>query len=234
MTRSAFEVDSLDAQIVADALAHRRPALGGDVDVVDVFVDLCRSALTLDAVGRATSGSSTESSGPPSSADGAPDLAERSQVVLQKCPACEVVVHVGYGAVAHAVTPAAAAQAACDAAIVDMDRGCRVTRAIPSKVCRRVAHRDGHMCVVPGRGARLWLDVHHLNPRASGGGHDERNLVLSRASHHRRVREGTLTIWRQDDGTVAFRRGPAQGQSGAVSADSSQRSVSRDVVQAID
>ena len=44
-TRFVFEVESVDAQIVADALALRRAELGGDLDVVDVFVELCRSVL---------------------------------------------------------------------------------------------------------------------------------------------------------------------------------------------
>ncbi|HEY8944683.1 MAG TPA: HNH endonuclease signature motif containing protein [Polyangiaceae bacterium] len=38
------------------------------------------------------------------------------------------------------------------------------------------------------------MDVHHVETRADGGGHDQNNLITICAAHHRAVHEGTLTI----------------------------------------
>ncbi len=129
--------------------------------------------------------------------------------MLQKCPTCDAVVHVGHGLVAHAVSPSVAAQAECDAVIVDTTRATRATRTIPPAMRRCVTHRDGHRCAVPGCGARLWLDVHHLVPRAEGGKHDDANLALLCSAHHRRVHEGTLQLFRAPDGAIIVQRGAA-------------------------
>jgi hypothetical protein len=205
-TRFVFEVDSVDAQFVADALAFRRAELGGDFDVTDVFVDLCRSALT-SAANASTSTTMAPATDEPISAPASDIPSERFQIVLQKCPTCEDVVHVGHGPAAHAVAPSVVAQAECDAVVVDAARGGHLARTIPPKVRRRVAHRGGYRCAVPGCGARLWLDVHHLVPRAQGGTHDEANLALMCSGHHRRVHEGTLHVRRGADGTLLVRRG---------------------------
>jgi 5-methylcytosine-specific restriction endonuclease McrA len=212
-TRFVFEVDSVDAQVVADVLALWRAELGGDLDLADVFVELCRSALA-SAAGSATGATATAAVPDTVPATDGPGRAcatgippERFQIVLQKCPTCADVVHVGHGSAAHVVAPSVVAQAECDAVVVDLARGGQLTRAIPPKVRRRVAHRDGYRCAVPGCGARLWLDVHHLVPRCRGGTHDEMNLALLCSGHHKRVHEGTLHLRRGDDGQLIVRRG---------------------------
>ncbi len=204
VTRFVFEVDSTDAQVVADALAMRRAELGSDVDVTDVFVDLCRTALASGAGAGAGAGA-----GGAAGACASDIPPERFQIVLQKCPTCEHVVHVGHGPAVHAVAPSTVAQAGCDAVVVEVAQGGRVSRTIPPSVRRRVAHRDGYCCAVPGCGARVWLDVHHLVPRAHGGTHDEGNLSLVCSAHHRRVHEGTLHLVRGADGALLARRGVA-------------------------
>jgi hypothetical protein len=39
-----------------------------------------------------------------------------------------------------------------------------------------------------------FIDVHHLETRADGGGHDPSNLLTMCAAHHRAVHEGILII----------------------------------------
>jgi 5-methylcytosine-specific restriction endonuclease McrA len=226
VTRFVFEVDSTDAQFVADALALRRSELGGDLDVADVFVDLCRTALA-----------AAEAPAALASAAPTPISPERFQIVLQKCPTCEAVVHVGRGPVAHAVSPAVAAQAECDAVIIHTTRAAhatastRATRTVPPATRRRVTHRDGHRCVVPGCDARLWLDVHHLVPRAEGGTHADSNLAILCSRHHRRVHEGTLHLGRTPDGAVVVHRGAAPKDTWARTTHTTHTTQATDVDQ---
>jgi hypothetical protein len=53
----------------------------------------------------------------------------------------------------------------------------RATKTIPPRVRRMVQSRDHHACVVPGCRSCVFVDVHHLDPRAEGGSHDPDNLV---------------------------------------------------------
>lgn len=81
----------------------------------------------------------------------------------------------------------------------------RLTRNIPPATRRAVLHRDGLRCVVPGCRCRLWLDVHHLRARASGGTHDEANLVTLCSQHHRLVHDGVLGLERVAGGGIEVR-----------------------------
>ncbi len=51
-------------------------------------------------------------------------------------------------------------------------------RVIPPAVRRLVAWRDGG-CTIDGCRSRYRLQVHHIKPRAGGGGHDPDNLTTS-------------------------------------------------------
>jgi hypothetical protein len=70
----------------------------------------------------------------------------------------------------------------------------RTTQSVPPAVRRRVLHRDGHICSVPGCRNALYLDLHHLIPRAEGGPHVDENLVTLCGVHHRAVHSGELLI----------------------------------------
>jgi hypothetical protein len=43
----------------------------------------------------------------------------------------------------------------------------------------------------------VFVDVHHLDPKADGGGHDIQNLLTLCAAHHRAVHRGTLSVCRE-------------------------------------
>jgi hypothetical protein len=47
---------------------------------------------------------------------------------------------------------------------------------------------------VPGCQHSTWVDIHHLDPRAEGGGHDPDRLVTLCGAHHRALHDGTLVI----------------------------------------
>lgn len=66
--------------------------------------------------------------------------------------------------------------------------------------------RDHGRCAVPGCGAAVFIDVHHINPRADGGGHDPDNLICLCGGHHRATRAGTLIIFGKPSTGLEFFR----------------------------
>jgi RuvA, C-terminal domain len=103
----------------------------------------------------------------------------------------------------HAVDPAVAEMAACDGQEVGrVDGGPhvgarevrRATQTIPPAIRRLVLRRDRGRCVVPGCSNHVFLDVHHLDARAEGGGHDPDRLSALCGNHHRAVHAGRLSI----------------------------------------
>lgn len=64
--------------------------------------------------------------------------------------------------------------------------------SIPAAARREVAARDQGRCQVKlpsGKpcGATRWVQVHHIQPRALGGGHELANLITLCAAHHRQL-----------------------------------------------
>ncbi|MEJ7730030.1 MAG: HNH endonuclease signature motif containing protein, partial [Polyangiaceae bacterium] len=89
--------------------------------------------------------------------------------------------------------------------------------------------RDHRRCVVPGCSNHRYLDVHHLDMRSEGGGHDPERLAVLCGAHHRAVHEGVLCI----DGTGAagfvYRHGdgtPYGGEVGVVKLDLVRQALS--------
>jgi hypothetical protein len=73
------------------------------------------------------------------------------------------------------------------------------TQTVPPAIRRRVLRRDRDCCVVPECRHSTFVDVHHLELRSEGGSHEEDNLVVLCAAHHRAVHRGQLVI----DGKVS-------------------------------
>lgn len=125
------------------------------------------------------------------------------QIALTVCTDCDRAWQDGAGQSIE-VGAAALATARCDAQVIgrvdvaasdaDARPATRATRTIPPAIRRRVLRRDHGRCVVPGCRATRWIDVHHLHPRALGGGHDPQNLVSACAGHHRAAHAGRLVI----------------------------------------
>lgn len=69
----------------------------------------------------------------------------------------------------------------------------RKTRVISRRVRRLIEHRDGG-CAVPGCGATLGLQIHHIVHWEDLGGTDTSNLVALCRHHHRLHHQGILGI----------------------------------------
>jgi len=99
------------------------------------------------------------------------------QVVVYTCKQCgaaETRTDRGPGAAPPCAT--------CDARIHEPDRPNRAT--VPPKARRAALVRAGHRCETPGCGRTRFLEVHHVKPRAAGGGNKPGNLrVLCAACH---------------------------------------------------
>jgi len=80
----------------------------------------------------------------------------------------------------------------------------RAKQTIPPALRRRVMRRDGGCCRVPGCRLADFVDVHHLKPRAEGGGSTLENLVTLCSAHHRAIHRGQLFVEATPSGGLAF------------------------------
>jgi hypothetical protein len=130
------------------------------------------------------------------------------QVAVTRCDACNQV-SIDAGGESHAVDEAAAEMMACDsqqignvgphvgAAPSSTPPGVKPARAsqtVPPATRRRVIRRDGKRCRVDGCRNHRYLDVHHVDPRNEGGGHDPERLLVLCGAHHQAAHRGTLCI----------------------------------------
>jgi len=118
------------------------------------------------------------------------------QVALTVCEACGRGFQDGAGE-AIEVGAEVVEMACCDAQEIGhthVGRPARATQNVPPAIRRQVVRRDHGRCGVPGCRCTRFLDLHHLEARADGGGHDPSNLTLLCASHHAAVHRGFLLI----------------------------------------
>ncbi len=80
----------------------------------------------------------------------------------------------------------------------------RAKRSIPPATRRLVHHRDGGRCRVPGCRHAVYVDIHHLDPKAEGGSHDPENLITLCSAHHRALHRGELIVRRRAPDTRDF------------------------------
>ena len=113
------------------------------------------------------------------------------QIALNRCEECGRTTQLGKGE-AIPVEREVAEMAACDAQ--HLGAGKRATQDVPPATRRHVLRRDGHRCVVPGCKNAIFVDLHHLDRRAEGGGHDADGLVVLCGAHHRAEHRGQLII----------------------------------------
>ncbi|MCX7231003.1 MAG: DUF222 domain-containing protein [Burkholderiales bacterium] len=99
----------------------------------------------------------------------------------------------------------------CDASLVAivedgqgrvLDVG-RRTRSIPAAIGRALRARD-RGCRYPGCTQQRFVEGHHIEHWAHGGGTRLSNLVLLCRRHHRKVHEGGVRVQRLDDGALRF------------------------------
>jgi len=138
------------------------------------------------------------------------------QVLLHDCPSCARGEQEANGERIE-VNDDTIEMARCDGQLLDgqnlthvgTTRPKRATQTIPPAVRRAVLRRDSRCCRVPGCRHTRYVDVHHLDPRAEGGGHEPENLVTLCGAHHRALHRGeilasgpaTRAVFRHADGT---------------------------------
>jgi hypothetical protein len=137
------------------------------------------------------------------------------QVAMTICEACLRATQTGRGEAVE-VTAEVAAMARCDAQILprarvgqanrvymgqaehaharEPEQSVKATQTIPPAVRRAVLRRDQHRCQVPGCRHATFVDVHHIQPRDEGGGHEPENLLTLCGAHHRACHRGALSI----------------------------------------
>jgi len=84
----------------------------------------------------------------------------------------------------------------CDAehlGSVDAEPG-RKQATLSDKKRARIIARHGHRCAVPGCRSKRHIEVHHIDHRADGGGHEDWNLVPLCFGHHAAHHRGHLAI----------------------------------------
>lgn len=135
----------------------------------------------------------------------------------------QIVVHVDASTLEHSTAgrceiedgPSIAAETArrlsCDASLVTvlendlgepLDIG-RKRRTIPPAIRRALNARDG-TCRFPGCSHKRYVDGHHIEHWAHGGGTVLTNLVILCRFHHRKVHEGGIRVEVLDDGALRF------------------------------
>jgi len=120
------------------------------------------------------------------------------------------------------VSAETARRLACDAAVVEVEKGPdgsvldvgRRTRSVPPALRRALEARD-RGCRFPGCGLRF-TDAHHIEHWADGGATSLRNTVLLCRRHHRLVHEEGYRVFSDVEGRIVFftPRGKALADAG--------------------
>jgi hypothetical protein len=130
--------------------------------------------------------------------DEAAVAAPRHQIALSVCEQCKRSWHDAPGQSIE-IPQSTVDRAMCDAVVLGrVDDGANeppdtsVTVSAPTR--RAVLARDHHRCSIPGCTMWVYVDVHHIDPRAQGGSHAMMNLVTLCTLHHKLHHDGVITI----------------------------------------
>ncbi len=141
------------------------------------------------------------------------------QVRMNVCERCGATERQAGGEGLVPVEPIIGEVALCDAQV--LREGERASQTVPPSVRREVLARDEGKCAAPGCRNAAFVDVHHIDRRAEGGGHEPDNLVTLCTVHHDAVHRGRLVVRRSDDGP-RFERGDGDTH-GAMNAGDTER-----------
>ena len=111
----------------------------------------------------------------------------------------------------------AAADTQTDTAAHSATKRPRAKQTIPPAIRRLVLRRDGGRCRVPGCRQGTFVDVHHLDPRADGGGNEPENLLTLCSAHHRANHRGALLIEGRPTTGLRFSHADGTVYGGALS-----------------
>jgi len=167
---------------VRHAVANER---GERIDDSDLIEELCRMYLagSETSTSKCDEESSRRASRPP------------VQIAITRCPDCKQARQHAAGKMIP-ITEAEYETAACDAVMIGSLDGApeRARSTIPPATRRLVKLRDQGKCAVPWCRAAANVDLHHLEHRAHGGGHEPENLGSLCYGHHSAYHRGDLLI----------------------------------------
>ena len=126
----------------------------------------------------------------------APSGRARFQIAVTLCERCKQGWQHGAGAKIP-IGPEAVVRAECDAqhlGSLEAEVPARAYQDISPAMARLVWQRDGGRCQTPGCRSSRGLEIHHVVPRAQGGGHEPGNLRIHCSACHRAQHAGTLAI----------------------------------------
>ena len=129
------------------------------------------------------------------------------QVALTVYDRCERGQQHGRGELIE-VSPEVVDMTRCDAQMIGSTHvgpRARASQTIPPATRRLVMSRDGGGCVVPGCRHAVFVDIHHIEPRAEGGENDTDNLVCLCGAHHRALHRGQLSVEGRVSSGLVFR-----------------------------
>jgi hypothetical protein len=125
------------------------------------------------------------------------------QVKLTVCDRCGATERESGAEGLVPVDPVVGEVALCDAQV--LHPGERATQTVPPATRRAVLRRDEGKCAVPGCRHAAFVDVHHIDRRVEGGGHEPDNLVSLCSVHHDAAHRGRLAV-RWHEGELRFER----------------------------
>jgi HNH endonuclease len=129
------------------------------------------------------------------------------QVALTVCDKCERGQQHGRGELME-ISPEVIDMTRCDAQMIGpphVGEAGRAKQTIPPATRRQVMSRDGGRCVVPGCRHAVFVDIHHIEPRAESGDNDTDNLVCLCGAHHRALHRGKLSVEGRVSSGLVFR-----------------------------
>ncbi len=118
------------------------------------------------------------------------------QVAITTCKSCKQNF-VSAGGEQLPIDDVMAERMICDSEFIgdlESDELTKPKSHIPDSVRRKVMHRDGFACIVPGCRATRNLEVHHFRHRQHGGQHTIENCGAMCSGHHMQHHEGRLEI----------------------------------------
>jgi 5-methylcytosine-specific restriction endonuclease McrA len=122
---------------------------------------------------------------------GRPDARPRHLVVILHCPVCrQAELVTGRGDLR--ASPALVARAHCDG-VVEREGGKR-RLSVAQRRRRAALRRARYRCESEGCRNTRWLEIHHRQSVANGGGNDLDNLIVLCSSCHHRVHEREMQL----------------------------------------
>ncbi len=200
---ATMRMESHNYELLMRALARVRRQLGDpDLSICQLLLELAERELARQEPDEAEAPSQAENG-------------ERSnyRIVEHRCPKCDAA-WIDTASGKQEMTPQARELVECDAPVITADADAanhgHISRTIPPATRRAVIARDSGRCQVPGCCNHRFIDLHHIEPRSCGGGHDMDNLITVCTTHHDLLHRDVIRVSRGEDGELVWDRGAGE------------------------